>query len=111
MTKHTLFLRQRDDGTYQATVPAMPGISEVGATREATIEALERSIRVALETTEFVTLDLPDAQDQVATPNPRLSTAGGFADDPTIEALPRDIYAARDTGAWHASAHPIGQHG
>ena len=97
MTKYTLFLRQRDDGTYQATVPALPGVSEVGATRDAAIEALEHSIRATLATAEFVTLDLPDAPGPAAAaPNPWLITAGSFADDPTLETLLRDIYLARD---------------
>ncbi len=96
MTKYTLFLRQRSDGKYQASVPAMPGVTAVGETRAATIEALERSIRAALETAEFVTLDLPDPPTRPASSrNPWLATAGSFADDPTLETLLAEIYVAR----------------
>ena len=92
--RYTLFLRPRGDGTYHGSVPAMPGVAEVGDTREATIEALERAIRTTLETAEYVSIELPDRPTVEA--NPWLATAGIFADDPTLEPMLREIYAARD---------------
>ncbi len=92
--RYTLFVRHRPDGSYQASVPIMPGITEVGATREAAIQALERAIRAELASAEFVSIELPDTP--VTEANPWLATAGSFADDPTLEPMLREIYAARD---------------
>jgi predicted RNase H-like HicB family nuclease len=89
----TVFLRQRPDGKYQAWVPLMPGITEVGDTRETTIQALAQAIHAALETTEYLTIELPDGLSPQ--PNPWLVTAGGFADDATLERLLQDMYTAR----------------
>ena len=92
--RYTLFLRQRPDGKYQASVPLMPGITEVGDTREAAVQAVAQAIHAALETAEFVTIELPDGASP--RPNPWLVTAGSFADDTTLEPLLREIYAARE---------------
>jgi predicted RNase H-like HicB family nuclease len=91
--RYTLFLRQRSDGRYQASVPVMPGVTEVGDTREAAIQALAQAIHASLETTEFVAIELPDGL--TPQPNPWLAAAGSFADDDTLEQLLEDIYASR----------------
>ena len=91
--RYTLFLRQRSDGKYQASVPVMPGVTEVGDTREAAIQALAQAIRATLETAELVTIELPDGL--TPQPNPWLATAGSFADDVTLESLLHDVYAVR----------------
>jgi predicted RNase H-like HicB family nuclease len=92
--RYTLFLRQRPDGKYQASVPLIPGITEVGDTREAAIQALAQAMYAALETAEYVTIDLLDGPSP--RPNPWLATAGSFADDTTLEPLLREIYTARE---------------
>ena len=92
--RYTLFLRHRPDGSYQTSVPIMPGVTEVGATREAAIQALERAIRAELASAEFVSIELPDTP--VAEVNPWLAAAGSFADDPALEPMLRGAYATRD---------------
>ena len=92
--RYGLFVRHRPDGSYQASVPIMPGVTEVGETREAAIQTLERAIRAALASAEFASIELPDTP--VAEANPWLATAGRFADDPTLEPMLRESYAARD---------------
>lgn len=92
--QYTIFLRHRPDGTYHASVPIMPGVAEVAETREAAIQALERTIRDTLESAEFVSLELPTPP--VPQTNPWLAAAGSFADDATLEPLLRETYAARD---------------
>jgi predicted RNase H-like HicB family nuclease len=91
---YAVFLQRRSDGTYHASVPAMPGITAVGETREGTVQAVEQSMRTVLETGEFVFVEFPDQPP--AQINPWLATAGILADDPTMELLLPEIYAARD---------------
>jgi predicted RNase H-like HicB family nuclease len=92
--RYTVFLQRRPDGIYQGLVPAIPGINGSGETREAAIQALAQAIHDALETGEFVSLELPNHVS--AESNPWLATAGIFADDETLEPMLREIYAARD---------------
>ena len=73
----------------------MPGVTEVGDTREAAIQALAQAIRAVLETVEYVTTELPDGL--APQPNPWLVTAGAFAEDVTLERLLQDIYTARSS--------------
>ncbi len=92
--RYIVVLQQHADGSYQATVPVLPGVVEVGPTREAALSAVEQALRATLTTTEFVAIDLPD---QPAPPrHPWLATAGSFADDPSLEAMLQEIYAARE---------------
>lgn len=92
--RYTVFLQHHPDGTYHGSVPAIPGISGSGETREAAIQALAQAIYDALETGEFVSLELPNHISPEL--NPWLATAGSFADDDTLEPMLREIYAARD---------------
>src|SRR5207253_10925808 len=93
--RYAVFLRQLPDGKYQAAVPLMPGVTEVGDTREAAIQALAQAIRAVLETVEYVTIELPDGLTPQS--NPWLVTAGSFAEDVTLERLLQDIYTARSS--------------
>jgi predicted RNase H-like HicB family nuclease len=92
--KYTLLLERRDDGQYEASVPALPGLTEVGNTREATIQAVEQAIRARLLHVEVIDLEVPGLAEQEE--NPWLATAGMFATDQELEGLLREIYAARD---------------
>ena len=94
LIKYTLLLERRDDGQYEASVPALPGVREVGATREATIRAVGRAIRARVRNIEVIDLEVPGVSEEGE--NPWLATAGMFADDPALEELLREIYAARD---------------
>jgi predicted RNase H-like HicB family nuclease len=92
--RYTVFVQHRPDGSYQGSVPMMPGVTEVASTREAVIEALERAVRAALETAEFASIDVPGHT--AAPANPWLTTAGSFAADDSLEPLLREIYTARE---------------
>jgi predicted RNase H-like HicB family nuclease len=92
--KYTLLLERRDDGQFEASVPALPGVVEVGSTREATIQAAEQSIRARLLHVEVVDLEISGASEQEE--NPWLATAGMFVGDPDLENLLCEIYGARD---------------
>jgi hypothetical protein len=62
-------------------------------------EALERAraaIRQALPKTEITTVSVEYPAAQEAPPDPGLEKAGLFADDPSLDALLEEIYAARD---------------
>lgn len=93
--RYPILLQRRGDDTYHAAVPLLPDITRVGNTRDEAIQAIEHAISETLQTTEVIYLDLPTAQDRHD--NPWLETAGIFADDPDLEPMLRDIYAARDS--------------
>ena len=92
--RYAILLQQRADGTYQASVPVIPGLSRVGETRHETLQAVQQAIAITLTTAELVYLDVPEQRS--ATANPWLETAGMFADDPTLEPMLQDIYTTRD---------------
>jgi predicted RNase H-like HicB family nuclease len=93
--RYAVLLQRRPDGKFQAVVPLLPDITRVGETRDEALEAVQLAIVDALETTELVYLDVPSAQ--LTTGNPWLDTAGIFADDPELEPMLHDIYAARES--------------
>jgi predicted RNase H-like HicB family nuclease len=90
--RYTILLEQHPDGTYEASVPAMPHITEHGESRAAALTAIEQAIRTKLRNVELVDLEIPAA----SSTNPWLETAGMFADDPDLESITKEIYAARD---------------
>ena len=92
MMRYAILLQQHPDGRYQASVPMIPGLTQTGATRDETLHAVRQAIVATLTTADVVYLDIPDQ----TLPNPWLATAGMFADDPTLEPMLQEIYAARD---------------
>jgi predicted RNase H-like HicB family nuclease len=92
--RYAILLQQRKDGAYEALVPALPGLTSVGETRDGTLQAVRRAITEKLTTAELVYLDIPDQA--AAATNPWLATAGMFAGDPTLEPMLQDIYVDRD---------------
>ncbi|MFP4440109.1 MAG: type II toxin-antitoxin system HicB family antitoxin [Chloroflexaceae bacterium] len=94
---YAIFLEQRSDGTYQASVPLIPGLTRTGATHDETLQAMREAITSTLTSAELVYLDIPGKS--VEQTNPWLTTAGMFADDPTLEPMLAEIYAARDRDA------------
>jgi predicted RNase H-like HicB family nuclease len=90
--RYTILLERRPDGTYEASVPSMPQVAEHGESRAAALVAIEQAIRARLRNVELVDLEIP-----IPSPtNPWLETAGMFADDPEVESILEEIYAARD---------------
>jgi predicted RNase H-like HicB family nuclease len=92
--RYAVLLNQLPDGTYQASVPLLPELVLVGNTRDETLLAIRQALVAALAQAEVVYLDVPEGK--AAQHNPWLATAGIFADDPTLEPLVAEIYAARD---------------
>jgi predicted RNase H-like HicB family nuclease len=92
--RYAVLIQQRPDGRYQASVPVIPGLTRVGETRDETLHAVQQAIEATLTTAELVYLDIPDRPSVAA--NPWLTTAGMFADDPTLEVMLQNIYADRD---------------
>lgn len=93
--QYPVLLQRRPDGKYVAAVPLLPDISRVGDTRDEALAAIQHAISDALQTTEVVYLDVPASGAGPA--NPWLETAGIFVDDPELEPMLRDIYAARES--------------
>ena len=93
MTRYAVVIQEQADGQYQATVPLLPGVTRVGQTRAATLQAIREAIVAARAGIEVVYVDI---EESAAPSNPWLATAGLFADDPTLEPMLGDIYAERD---------------
>lgn len=91
--RYAILLRYRPDGTYHASVPAIPGLAKTGLSRAETIAAMRQTLTNTLSSSEVVYLDLPTAS---AVSNPWIETAGLFADDPTLATMLEEIYANRD---------------
>ncbi len=92
--QYAILLQRRADGSYQASVPLLPGVTRTAATRTDVLQLVHTALAEALETTEVLYVTIPDASP--AAPHPWLETAGMFHDDPTLEPLLAAIYAERD---------------
>ncbi len=90
---YPILLKKRANGTFEASVPTLPGIRQAGKTREKTLLAMREAISKMLATSEVVYIDIPDAP---AMNNPWLDTAGMMADDSTLLPMLDEIYADRD---------------
>ena len=90
--RYTILLEQLPDGTYEASIPAILQSAERGENRATALAAIERALRIRLHNVELIELDIAAPQ---AT-NVWLETAGMFADDPDLESIVEEIYAARD---------------
>lgn len=94
--RYTVLVRQRPRGIYVATAPAVPDCKGQGATRDEALNRLKAALENWLVETEVTSIDvsLPKSKEQHEQ-NPWLATAGIFADDPTLEPMLQEIYAAR----------------
>lgn len=94
--RFAVILRRRPDGSFQANVPALPEVAVSGAEREQTLEAARDAIAEAVAMNELAIIDVPVEGEPES--NPWLETGGAFADDPILEPMLEEIYAARDAG-------------
>jgi predicted RNase H-like HicB family nuclease len=94
--QYTVLVRRQPAGGYRAIAPAAPGCTGKGRTRREALEHLKVAIEAWLLETEITTINIvtPTGQEK-AEQNPWLATAGIFANDPTLEAMLDEIYAAR----------------
>lgn len=90
----TIILRPQEDGTVTATVPAIPGLAVSGRDRDGVLDLARCAIAEAIDKGQLAVIDVPAPVE--ATKNPWIATAGMFADDPTLEPMLEEIYAARD---------------
>jgi len=94
--RYTVLVRQRPPGKYIARAPAVPGCKGEGRTRDEALRRLRTAIETWLAEAEITTIEVALPQtDKQQELNPWLATAGIFADDPMLEPMLKDIYAAR----------------
>lgn len=93
--RYAVTINQQTNGTFLATVPALPAIRQVGRSREATLHAVREAIREELSKTEIVFVDVSNDADSKRD-NPWLETAGMFAADETLLPMLEQIYRQRD---------------
>jgi predicted RNase H-like HicB family nuclease len=91
---YAILLQRHPDGSYQASVPLLPGLIRTAATRDEVLQQVRNDLIEAMTRTEVIYLDV--AQQPEGTPNPWLETAGMLRDDPTLEPMLAAIYAERD---------------
>ncbi|MFN8489995.1 MAG: hypothetical protein U0350_20580 [Caldilineaceae bacterium] len=89
-------LIEHQNGHYRASVLVMPELTEVAATRDEVLSSIQRAIRERLHAAELVYVDMPLPTDAPETEHHWLATAGIFADDPTLQPMLKEIYAARE---------------
>ncbi len=94
--QYMVLLKRRPLGTYVATAPAAPGCKAEGRARDETLIRFKTVLEDWLAGTEVAMIDVAapepgNGQEK----NPWLMTAGIFADDPSLEPMLHDIYAAR----------------
>lgn len=87
-------LLPQQDGSVEPTVPAIPDLSMIGRDRERALDLVRCAIAERLDKGDLVVIEVPATIE--ATQNPWVATAGMFADDPTLEPMLKEIYAARD---------------
>jgi predicted RNase H-like HicB family nuclease len=92
---YAVLLKELPDGKYQASVPLIPGLTQIGKTRSEALQEVEKAIATTLSAIELVYVEVPTSP-ATGGENPWLATAGMFADDPTLEPMLEEIYAARD---------------
>ncbi|NJO83270.1 MAG: hypothetical protein HC828_10935 [Blastochloris sp.] len=93
--QYAILLQRRTDGSYQASVPLLPGLTRTAATCDEVLQLVRNDLVEALARTEVVYLDVP--QQAGVVPNPGVETAGIVRDDPTLEPMLAAIYAERNT--------------
>jgi predicted RNase H-like HicB family nuclease len=92
--QYAIIVQRHSDGSYQASVPLLPGLIRIAPTRDEVLQLVRHDLAEALTSTEVVYVHLPEQT--AATTNPWLDTAGMFRDDRTLEPLLEAIYAERD---------------
>lgn len=104
--QYTILLQRQRIGNYRATVPAAPGCRAVGRTRDEALDRVKTMLESWLAQTEIATIEVAVPNSSAGpNANPWLATAGSFADDPALEPMLNDIYAAR------AAERPTGNDG
>jgi len=95
--RYTAMIRQPSPGKYVATAPAAPGCRGEGRTQREALDRLISAIEEWLQSTEIAIIEVRTSPTVLDAPqNPWLESAGSFANDPTLNTLLANIYAARD---------------
>ena len=91
--QYTVLLHSCPTGIYEALTPAVPGCVGKGGTRDEALEQLRNTLYDWLSRTEITSIDVDFPKSERDTQNPWITTAGMFADDPTLEPMVREIYS------------------
>jgi hypothetical protein len=89
----TIILRPQEDGTVEATVPAIPGLAVSGRDRDRAMDLARCAIAEAIDRGEVAFIDVSVPVE--STKNSWIATAGIFADDPTWDEFVAEMKAAR----------------
>jgi hypothetical protein len=89
----TIVLRPHEDGSVEATVPAIPGLAVSGPDRDRALDLTRCAIAEAIENGNMAVTEISAPVE--STKNPWLATADIFADDPTWDEFVADMKAAR----------------
>lgn len=93
---HTVLLHPQDGKGFVTTVPALPGCSGVGKSREQALENVRTAIAQMMTQVEVVRVSVePPAGAQAPPPDPWLGLVGQFRDDPAFDPMMRDVYRER----------------
>ncbi len=95
--QYMVWLRKYPGGLYEAVAPVVPGLKGEGKTRGEALGRLKTVLEDWLVEAEVTTIEveIPEKGDNRKL-NPWLTTAGIFKDDPLLEPMMHEIYAARE---------------
>jgi len=93
---YTVLLRPQRDRGYVATVPALPGCTGEGESREEALESVRTAIAQTMAQVEVVhvSVDQP-GEEAVTRSDPWLALVGQFEDDSAFDPMMRDVYRRR----------------
>jgi len=87
---------EQQNGHYHASVLTVPTLTKTASTRAGVLRLIEDALLEYVKRTEIVYVDIPTADTAAPATDHWLTTAGIFADDPTLLPMLEEIYAARD---------------
>lgn len=87
---------EQQNGHYLASVLTVPTLTQTAPTRAEVLRLIQEALVEYVKRTEIVYVDVPVEDTSAVATDHWLTTAGVFADDPTLLPMLEDIYAMRD---------------
>jgi len=87
---------EQQNGHYHASVMTVPTLTKTADTRAEVLRLIQDALLDYVKRTEIVYVEIPTTDASPATTDHWLTTAGSFADDPTLLSMLDEIYAAHD---------------
>lgn len=87
---------EQQNGHYHASVVTVPTLTKTAPTRAEVLRLIQDALLEYVQHTEIVYVEIPTADVAAPATDHWLTTAGIFADDPTLLPMLEEVYASRD---------------